>query len=56
MSIPDLPAGYKERMDAAVLKLMPEADRIYEICREFCCDNVVLEGDGYEVIIKKSTH
>ena len=45
-SAPDLPAGYKERMDKEVLTIMPAARRVMEICREFCSDSVELtDGD-----------
>lgn len=45
-SAPDLPKGYKERMDKEVLTIMPAAKRVMEICREFCSDSVELtDGD-----------
>jgi len=45
-SAPDLPTGYKERMDKEVLTIMPAARRVMEICREFCSDSVeITDGD-----------
>ena len=45
-SAPDLPDGYKQRMDKAVLTIMPVARRVMEICREFCSDSVeITDGD-----------
>ena len=45
-SAPDLPTGYKQRMDKEVLTIMPAAQRVMEICREFCNDSVeITDGD-----------
>ena len=50
---PELPAGYKERMDAAVMNLLPEAAKAFDIVDEFGCDNLVVNGNGVKVIIQK---
>lgn len=51
MTVPDLPGGYKERMDDATLKLMEQARKIMEICKEFACDNVELTDGEITVVI-----
>ena len=53
-SAPDLPGGYKERMDAAIIILMPEAKRILEICQEFASYDVVLTDGEVEVTISQN--
>ena len=52
-NIPDLPRGYKERMDEATLTLMPEARRVMEICREFECETVNLSDGDIHVAISR---
>ncbi len=50
--IPDLPSGYKERMDIHVLALMPHAQGITELCGEFCCETVELSDGDITVTIQ----
>lgn len=53
-SVPDLPPGYKERMDKSVIVVMDEAKRIMEICNEFECETVEF-GDGTLSVVIKPT-
>ena len=46
---PDLPTGYKDRMDREVMNIMPAAARVMEICDEFCGDSVEIT-DGSIIV------
>jgi len=52
---PDLPKGYKERSDALIVEIMPLAEKLLDMAREFGCNNfdatngvvkISIEGSG----------
>ena len=43
--IPNLPDGYRQRVEALVLDIMPMAEKVMDICEEFCGDSLVI-GNG----------
>ena len=53
--IPDLPEGYKERMDSCASNMMPHAKRAWEIVEEFCAEDLLLTYGEIEVIIRKKS-
>jgi len=50
---PDLPGGYKERMDDFVLDIMPIAEKIQDLCEEFGGGQAVLYGDELRVKVDR---
>ena len=50
---PDLPKGYKERMDVAVLNIADNAETAINIAQEFDCASLTLNHGDVEITIKK---
>lgn len=50
-----LPQGYKERAEESICNIRDESVRLWNIVREFNCDSIEMECDGYVVIIRKGS-
>ena len=50
--IPDLPKGYKERMDVAVLSIADSAEIAMDIAQEFGCASLTLNHGDIEITIR----